>query len=73
MMVETLEPVEPGEKVGVAFTLPGSDQAVRATAEVVRVTHLRSARMFGVAIRFLEPEPAFRAAIRSFVDQEVGR
>jgi len=73
MMVETVEPVDAGTKVGVAFKLAGRDEELRTVAEVVRVTLLRSQGMFGVALRFGEDDAALRAAIRSFVEQEVAR
>lgn len=73
MMVETIEPIETGERVGVAFGLTGLAQEIRTTAEVMRVTHLRSKGMFGIALRFDSDDPALGAVLRSFVEQEVGR
>ena len=73
MMVETVEPIDTGAKVGVVFKLSGLNQEIRATAEVVRVTLLRSQGMFGVALRFKEGDEALRTIIRSFVEQEVAR
>jgi len=73
MMVETVEPIDMGAKVGVVFKLSGRNEEIRATAEVLRVTLLRSQGMFGVALRFREGDEALRAIIRSFVEQEVAR
>jgi len=73
MMVETVEPIDTGAKVGVVFKLSGLNEEIRATAEVVRVTLLRSQGMFGVALRFKEGDEALRTIIRSFVEQEVAR
>jgi uncharacterized protein (TIGR02266 family) len=73
MRLDTLEPVESGSKVRLSFTIPSSDDAISTPAEVVRVSHLRSQGMFAVALRFVESAPAFREAVKSFVEQEVGR
>ena len=73
MMVETVEPVEAGTKVGISFKLQGSDREVRIAGEVLRVTVLRSQGMFGVALKFNEADPDVRAALRTFVEREVAR
>ena len=73
LMVETIDPIELGVKAAVVFTLPGSERVIRTTAEVIRVTHLRSQGMFGIALRFTSDDPEFKKSIETFVAQEVGR
>jgi CheY-like chemotaxis protein len=73
MRIESLEPVETGARVRIAFAIPSSGTRVSTPAVVVRVSHIRSLGMFAVALRFEGSDPAFREAVRSFVGQEVGR
>jgi uncharacterized protein (TIGR02266 family) len=73
LMVETIDPIELGVKAAVVFTLPGTDRVIRTTAEVIRVTHLRSQGMFGIALQFTSDDPEFKKSIEAFVAQEVGR
>jgi uncharacterized protein (TIGR02266 family) len=73
MLVETVEPIEAGTKVGISFKLQGRQVELRTVGEVLRVTVLRSQGMFGVAVKFGENDPAFCTAVREFVEQEVAR
>ncbi|HEY3175769.1 MAG TPA: response regulator [Candidatus Polarisedimenticolia bacterium] len=73
MRVESMEPVDTGASVGLSFTIPTSGVRVQAQGVVVRVSDIRSQGTFAVAVRFEGSDPAFSEAIRSFVEQEVGR
>jgi uncharacterized protein (TIGR02266 family) len=72
MLVETLEPLESGTSVKIAFTLPGQDDAFAGEAEVVRVTRSREAGRYAVALRFHSLDAARLEQIRGYVMQEVG-
>lgn len=71
--VETLEPVEAGTPVRIAFTLPGQPKPVEVEAEVVRVTRLRDRDRYGVGLRFVTPDLTLVERVKKFVMQEVGR
>ena len=73
IFVETLDPVEVGSKVQLAFTLPGAAGEIEVPAEVVRVSRIRERGRYGVGLRYLEPEMMLVERLKSFVIQEVSR
>ncbi len=72
MLIEAPEPVAEGRAIRVAFSLPGSEEPRTTRAAVIRSTAQRERGAFTVALKFLEADAATRAAIRSFVEQEIG-
>ena len=73
MLVETLEPIEAGSRTRLSFVIPPGMARVSTSAEVIRSTHTRATGMFTIALRFEAGDTAFDGAVRSFVEQEVGR
>lgn len=73
LLVEALEPIEPGTQVTLSFMLPGSTKPFELRAEVVRLTKLKDRGQFGVGLRYVSPDPATIEKLRSYVMQEVSR
>ena len=73
MLVETIEPPDTGSKVRLSFAIPHTKARIATTAEVIRSTHSRASGMFTIALRFEPGDTVFSEAVRSFVEQEVGR
>jgi len=73
LFVETLEPIDPGTRIRLSFTLPGQPKPIELTAEVIRVTRSRSRDLYGVGLRYVSPDPSLVERLRTYVMQEVGR
>ena len=51
ILVETLEPIEPGSKTRLSFNMPSTKARLSTMAEVIRSTHSRAIGMFVTALK----------------------
>jgi len=73
LLVETLEPLEPGTEVKISFKLPGDTTPFVAGATVVRVGRNRTGDRYAIALNYSSPEPTLVERLHYFVMQEVSR
>jgi uncharacterized protein (TIGR02266 family) len=72
VLVETLEPIEPGTVLMVTFTFPNEAEPFEGEAEVVRISRARGSTRYAVALRFRSLPQKQIERIRGYVLHEVG-
>ncbi len=71
MLVRTTERVPIGTELSFEFELPGVEEPIRGTAEVVRYTVPERERVEGMGVRFKSLEAGGQAALDGFLEQQL--
>lgn len=69
MLLETPEPLKEGSRVDVVFFLPGSEEPVTVSGDVVRAAGELPQERRGYGLRFVSPPAALRRRIAAFIEE----